>query len=131
MRKAPTADGSVLIMADSTKPTEQRRFARQTPGAVAAESVDLRDLVDFARAFDLNASNALHRLVQFASQVMVNVGPDDLLARINSLQSGKARKGPTETELAALAFAAKPSYPGASALLAAISKDAGVRAHRP
>jgi len=93
--------------------------------------VDLRDLVDFARAFDLKASNALFRLVQFASQVMVNVGPDDLLARVGSLQSGKSRKDPTETEQAALAFADNPSYGGASALLAAINKDAGVRAHRP
>ncbi|MBB4373550.1 DNA helicase-2/ATP-dependent DNA helicase PcrA [Bradyrhizobium sp. cir1] len=131
LTKAPTADGSVLIIADSTKPTEQRRYARQTPGAVAAESVDLRDLVDFARGFDLNASNALFRLVQFASQVMVNVGPDDLLTRVQNLQSGKARKAPTETEQAALAFAAKPSYAGASALLTAINKEAGVRAHRP
>jgi DNA helicase-2/ATP-dependent DNA helicase PcrA len=131
LTKAPTADGSVLIIADSTKPAEQRRFARQTPGAVAAESVDLRYLVEFARAFDLSASNALYRLVQFASQVMVNVGPDDLLARVRSLQSGKARKGPTETEQATLAFAEKPSYAGASALLAAINKDGGVRAHRP
>ncbi|MEH2484364.1 UvrD-helicase domain-containing protein [Bradyrhizobium sp. AZCC 2230] len=131
LTKAPTADGSVLIIADSTKPAEQRRFAGQTPGAVAAESVDLRDLVDFARSFDLGASNALYRLVQFASQVMVNVGPGDLIARVDSLKSGKARKGPTETELAALAFADKPSYAGASALLAAINKDGGVRAHRP
>ncbi len=91
----------------------------------------MRDLVDFARTFDLSASNALYRLVQFASQVMVNVGPDDLLARVSSLRSGKARKDPTETEKAALAFADRPSYAGASALLAAINKDAGVRAHRP
>ncbi|ODM84093.1 hypothetical protein A6452_14950 [Bradyrhizobium elkanii] len=131
LTKAPTTDGAVLIIADSTKPAEQRRFARLTPGAVAAESVDLRDLVDFARGFDLKASNALYRLVQFASQVMVNVGPDDLLARVSSLQSGKARKEPTEAEQAALAFAGKPSYAGASALLAAIGRDAGVRAHRP
>lgn len=131
LTKAPTADGSVLIIADSTKPAEQRRFARQTPGAIAAESVDLRDLVDFARAFDLKASNALFRLVQFASQVMVNVGPDDLLARVDSLRSGRARKNATETEQAALAFVHNPSYVGASALLAAINKDAGVCAHRP
>ncbi|MGY4155644.1 hypothetical protein ACVINW_001486 [Bradyrhizobium sp. USDA 4461] len=131
LTKAPTADGSVLIMADSTKPTEQRRFARQTPGAVVAESVDLRDLVEFARTFDLSASNALYRLIQFASQVMVNVGADDLLTRVRGLQSGKARKNPSETEQAALAFAAKPSYPAASTLLSAINKDGGVRAHRP
>ena len=131
LTKAPTADGSVLIIADSTKPAEQRRFARQTPGALVAENVDMRDLVDFARGFDLNASNALFRLVQFACQIMVNVGPDDLLARVKSLQAGKTRKDPTETEQTALAFANDPSYVGASALLAAINKDAGVRTHRP
>ncbi len=131
LTKAPTADGCVLIVADSMKPTEQRRYASQTPGAVAAESVDMRDLVEFAESFDLADPKVLERVVRFAAVVMTNVGPDDLLARVVSLKSGKERKEPSETETAALQFAAHPSYAGASALLAAISKDGGVRAHRP
>jgi DNA helicase-2/ATP-dependent DNA helicase PcrA len=131
LTKAPTADGCVLIVADSTKPAEQRRFASQTPGAVTAESVDMRDLVDFANGFDLADAKALERIVRFAAIVMTNVGPDDLLARIASLKSGKARKEPSEAEAAALQFVSTPSYDRASALLAAISKDAGVRTHRP
>jgi hypothetical protein len=131
LTKAPTADGCVLIVADSTKPTEQRRYASQTPGAVAAESVDMRDLVEFTESFDLADPKVLERVVRFAAVVMTNVGPDDLLARVVSLKSGKARKEPSETEMAALQFAAHPSYAGTSALLAAISKDGGVRAHRP
>jgi hypothetical protein len=131
LTKAPTADGCVLIVADSTKPAEQRRFASQTPGAVTAESVDMRDLVEFANGFDLADARALESIVRFAATVMTNVGPDDLLARVGSLKSGKARKEPSEAEAAALQFASEPGYEKASALLAAISKDAGVRTHRP
>jgi hypothetical protein len=131
LTKAPTAEGSVLIIADSTKPPEQRRYARQTPGAVTAETVDMRDLVSFARELDLGAPNVLEAVVRFAATVMTNVGPDDLLARVGSLRSGKARRAASETEAVALEFAARPSYVGASVLLAAISRDAGVRTHRP
>jgi DNA helicase-2/ATP-dependent DNA helicase PcrA len=131
LTKVPAAEGCVLIIADSTKPAEQRRFASQTPGAVTAETVDMRDLVDFARNFDLTMPKLLDVAVRFAATVMTNVGPDDLLARVASLKSGKARRGASETETAALNFAARPSYVGASALLAAISRDVGVRTHRP
>jgi DNA helicase-2/ATP-dependent DNA helicase PcrA len=131
LTKAPTAEGCVLIIADSTKPAEQRRFASQTPGAVVAESVDMRDLVEFACIFDLAKTMVLEDVVRFAASVMTNVGPDDLLARVASLKSGRARKAASETETVALGFAARPSYAGASTLLAAISKDAGVRTHRP
>jgi DNA helicase-2/ATP-dependent DNA helicase PcrA len=131
LTKAPTTDGCVLIVADSTKPAEQRRFARQTPGAVTAESVDMRDLVEFADGFDLHDEGALAQIVNFAALVMTNVGPDDLLARVASLQSGRARKAPSEVETVALQFVAAPSYGQAAALLAAISKEGGVRTHRP
>jgi AAA domain len=131
LTKAPTVDGCVLIIADSTKPPEQRRYASQTPGAVTAETVDMRDLVSFARDFDLGAPDVLEAVVRFAATVMTNVGPGDLLARVGSLRSGKARRAASETETVALEFAARPSYVGASELLAAISKDGGVRTHRP
>jgi hypothetical protein len=131
LTRAPTADGCVLIVADSKNPAEQRGFARQTPGAVTVESVDMRDLVEFADGFDLADEDALEQIVNFAALVMTNVGPDDLLARVASLQSGKARKAASEVETAALQFAAAPGYDRAGTLLAAISKDAGVRTHRP
>jgi DNA helicase-2/ATP-dependent DNA helicase PcrA len=62
---------------------------------------------------------------------MINEGGDDLLARVDNLKSGRARRAPSETEKAALEFSAAPSYAGAGNLLAAISRDAGVRTHRP
>jgi UvrD/REP helicase N-terminal domain len=129
--RAPTEDGCVLIMADATKPKEQRRFASQTPGAVVAENVDMRDLIDFAKTLDLHHTDVLGIVVNFAARVMINVGRDDLLARVETLKSGRARRAPSETEKAALEFSEAPSYGGVGNLLAAISRDAGVRTHRP
>ena len=51
-----TESGGVLIIGDCTNPPSQREFAGQTPGAVTVESVDLRDLVDFARGLNLKAA---------------------------------------------------------------------------
>jgi hypothetical protein len=129
--KAPTNDGCVLIIADSTKPREQRRFARQTPGAVTAENVDMRDLINFAKALDFGAPDVLDLVVGFASSVMTNVGGDDLVTRVQSLKSGRARRAASDVENVALRFVGAPSYAGLSALLVAISKQAGVRTHRP
>ena len=90
----------------------------------------MRDLVDFAETLDLDDDDVLGAVVRFATSVMINVGGDDLLARVDNLNGG-ARRAPSETEKAALEFSAAPSYAGAGNLLAAISRDAGVRTHRP
>jgi hypothetical protein len=131
LTKAPNDGGCVLILANAKSREDQRRFARQTPGAVLAENVDMSDLVDFARSLNLTRPKALETVVMFAALVMTNVGPNDLLARVASLRSGKARRAASETEAAALRFTAYPSYDGASQLLGAIGKEPGVRAHRP
>lgn len=129
--RAHSVQGGVLIIGDSKNPTGQRDFAGQTPGAVTVESVDLKDLVEFARRLDLKAANALDHLVTFAGNVMINVGGPAFLQRINSLQRGTARNPASEAETAALAFAATPSLRGAVDVLVEIGKQAGVRAHRP
>ena len=128
---APDRNGSALIIGDSKSPPSQREIARQTPGAVTVENVDLRDLVDFARDLNLTAPDALDRVVQFAGSVMINVGAPDLLRRVDSLQRGTARKEPTEVERVALSFKAGPCAGAAANLLVEIGKEGGVRTHRP
>src|SRR5690606_16926353 len=86
--RPPGGDGCVLIIGDSTNPDGQRQFASQTPGAITVEAVDLKDLVAFARAFTLNAPDAVERLANFAQSVMRNVGATDLVRRVQSLQRG-------------------------------------------
>ena len=116
---------------NSTSPESQRQFASQTPGAVTVEAVDLRDLVSFARDFDLTASDTLARLAQFAQSVMTNVGAADLVQRVQSLTRGTARNPPSDVERAALAFVRVPSHRAAVDLLVEIGKQGGVRTHRP
>lgn len=127
----PGRDGRVLIIGDSKSPESQRQFASQTPGAVTVEAVDLRDLVAFARRFDLAAPDALQQIAQFAQTVMTNVGAPDLVQRIQTLAGGRARKPATDLESVALSFALSPSYRGAVDLLVEIGKQGGVRTHRP
>ena len=129
--RAPTPQGTVLIIGDSVNPRGQREFAGQTPGAVTVENVDLRDVVEFVQGLDLGAANVLEHVVEFAASVMTNVGSGPFLQRIRSLQRGTARNPPTEAEATALAFAAAPSLRGVVDVLVEIGKQAGVRRHRP
>jgi hypothetical protein len=129
--KPPGADGRVLIIGDSTSPKSQRLFASQTPGAVTVEAVDLKDLVAFARRFDLGAPDALDQLVGFAQSVMRKVGAARFIKRISSLSRGRARTGPTPAEATAIDFIDNPSYWRAAEVLVAINRQSGVTAHRP
>jgi hypothetical protein len=129
--KAPDDSGRVLIIGDSKNPQSQRRFASQTPGAVTVESVDLKDFVQFAERFDLNATNALSQLVGFAEDVMTNVGGTDLISRVTTIMAGRQKKLPNEAEQAAVEFQVNRSYSNAAFLLSEISKQPGVRSHQP
>lgn len=129
--RPPDGQGCVLIIGDSTNPDGQRQVASQTPGATTVEAVDLRDLVAFARTFDINAPDALERLANFAQSVMRNVGAADMVRRVQSLMCGTARNPPTDAEAVALSFARTPSHRAAVDVLVEIGKQAGVSAHRP
>ncbi len=129
--RPPDGQGGVLIIGDSRKPDGQQQFASQTPGAVTVEAVDLRDLIAFARAFDLDAPDALTRLANFAQRVMRNVGAADLVRRVESLTRGTARNPPTEVEKTALLFVRSPSYGSAVDVLVEIGKEGGVTTYRP
>lgn len=127
----PDGQRGVLIIGDSTNPDSQRQVASQTPGAITVEAVDLRDLVTFARNFDVAAADALEGLAHFAQSVMTNVGAADLIRRVQSLSRGTARNPPSDVERAALAFVRGPSHGAAIDVLVEIGKEGGVRTHRP
>lgn len=127
----PNGRGCVLIIGDSTNPDGQRQIASQTPGAIAVEAVDLRDLVAFATRFDPTASGALESLAKFAQSVMRNVGAADMVKRVQSLMRGTARNPPTDAEAAALSFVREPSHRAAANVLVEIDKRNGVSTYRP
>lgn len=127
----PTADGRVLIIADSRNRAAQQNFASQTPGASTVEAVDLQDLIAFASGFDVGSVNALGQLLALAQSVMTNVGVPELTRRLESLQRGTARNPPNEAEGRALAFVRNPSLTAAAALLSELRALPNVRVHRP
>ena len=129
--RPPGGHGGVLIIGDSTNPDSQRKFASQTPDAETVEAVDLRDFVNFARTLDLNTSDALKCLIDFAQQTMRKVGGGTLLKRVQSLLLGTARKPPSNVEKTAMEFARSPSHRLALDLLVEIGKQPGVSTHRP
>ena len=51
--EAPNRDGRVLVIGDSINVSGRHQLTMQTPGATSVEAVDLKDLVNFARQFDL------------------------------------------------------------------------------
>ncbi|MDX2417713.1 MAG: hypothetical protein QNK19_09665 [Xanthomonadales bacterium] len=105
--------------------------ASQTPGAVTVESVDLRDLVSFARNLDIDAPGALLTIAEFAKKLMTNVGPPQLLRRVESLTRGTARTEPTTVECAALNFENDRTYGNLVNLLVELNKQTGTRVYRP
>ena len=128
---SPTADGRVLIIADSRNRAAQQNFASQTPGASTVEAVDLQDLIAFASSFEVGAPNAIAQLLALAQSVMTNVGVAELTRRLESLAKGTARNPPNEAESCVLAFGHAPSLAAASALLSELRALPNVRVHRP
>jgi hypothetical protein len=129
---APTRDGRVLVICDSTNKSGQQELASQTPGAVTAEAVDMADLLKFARNFSLGTpAVALQQLLGFAQSVMTNCGIAELNRRLDTLTRGTARTPASPIEAAALTFASNASYAAGMELLCAMRDGADVRLFRP
>lgn len=129
--RSPVTDGTTIIIGDSTNPQGQRQLASQTPGATTVEAVDLRDLTVFGRTFNPSATGALKTLVDFASEMMTNLGVAELQRRVETLAKGTARKEATTAEAAAIAFKSAPSFRTSLEALQAFADTSGVRVYRP
>ena len=124
-------ESTVLIIGDSRNPRGRHQFTSQTPGATTVEAVDLGDLVGFARRFNAGSANALALLVNFAGDLMTQVNGANLLARVETIRSGRSRSAPTPAEAAAVAFADTPSLNTALHLLDQLEAQANCRVYRP
>jgi DNA helicase-2/ATP-dependent DNA helicase PcrA len=127
----PGGKGAVVIIGDSRSRESQRRFASRTPGAVTIEAVDLRDLVAFAKRFDTEGRNALREVAEFAQEIMTGVGAANLLTRVERLRRGTARRAASDVEVSAMAFLDDRQYFRVLDLVVEISRQGGVRSHRP
>lgn len=129
----PGRKATALILADSTKPVQQRQFASQLSGAATVESVDLKDFIAFADGLDADADGlaVLTRVVQFAADIMTTVRPAEFMPRVASLTRGTARIAASESERAALQLQGSPSAQHVSDLLEALNRQGGVHVFRP
>lgn len=122
---------TLLVIGDSRSAASRHRIAKQVPGIVTVEPVDLRDLTDFARSLDLTDGHSVHETLEFAETLITNVGAEAVHARLQSLKAGTARKEATELEATALEVDATPSYEGLARILSACTREAGCRTYRP
>ncbi len=129
--RTPDHEQTVLIIGDARNPRGRHQFASQTPGATSVEVVDLGDLVGFSRCFNIVAADALVRLVNFAADLMTQVGPANFLTRVGTIQQGRARTPPTPAEAAAVAFVANPSIDTALQVLQSLENQPNARVFRP
>ncbi len=128
---APNRDGRVLVVGDSMNVAGRHRLTMQTPGATSVETVDLRDLVTFARQFNLAGRAPLGQLAEFATSMMTEVGTANLLARVETIRGGRHRTPPTPAEAAAVAFVAAPGHATSIELLQALANQPRARVYRP
>lgn len=128
---APGSQGTVLVIGESMNVQGRHQLTSQTPGAMAVEAVDMRDLVNFARRFDLKSPTALHDLVSFAADMMTGVGAPGLVTRVGTIRAGRARNPPTPVEAEAVAFESERTMARALRLVVALAEHADTRVYRP
>lgn len=128
---APNRDGRVLVIGDSMNVNGRHHLTRQTPGATSVEAVDLKDLLTFARQFDLASPNALRPLAEFATSLMTEVGTANLLARVETIRGGRARTPATPAEAAAVTFVKTPNHTTSIDLFQSLADQRGARVYRP
>jgi DNA helicase-2/ATP-dependent DNA helicase PcrA len=129
--EAPNRDGRVLVIGDSINVNGRHQLTMQTPGATSVEAVDLKDLVNFARRFDLRSPNAVQHIAEFASSLMTGVRTTSFLTRVETIRGGRARTPATPAEAAAVAFMAAPSHTTSIDLLQSLADQHGARVYRP
>jgi hypothetical protein len=129
--RPPNPGGKVLIMAAGSNLALQRRIAKQTPGAVTVEAVDLTAVIEFARMIDLSRPGDLETVLGFASEVMTAVDRNELLSRVSVLERGTSRKDSTASERASIAYKAEGGAGNLIELLTALENNQGARTFRP
>ncbi|MDO5758891.1 MAG: hypothetical protein Q4P24_15715 [Rhodobacterales bacterium] len=106
-------------------------LAKQTPGAVTVEAVDLTDVTDFAREVDLVAPGDLEAALDFAFAVMTGVDREGIAARATTIAAARHRAPPEAHELAAIRYQEVGDDASLIALFDALEAAQGARTFRP
>ncbi|MBK0052630.1 UvrD-helicase domain-containing protein [Stenotrophomonas sp. S39] len=128
--RAPNKDGSVLVIGRSETPETHRKLASATFGASVVESLDLRDLSQFAASFEPTKSDSLQALLDVLGEMMTNLGGAELRRRLETLRAGRAKKPASQLEAGCINYLAAPSFEAASVLVEALEASPDVRVYR-
>jgi len=131
LTRSPRAGGEVLIMTGGIQKDLQRKVAKQTPGAVTVEAVDLTDVTDFARKVDLVAPGNLEAALDFAFAVMTGVDREGIAVRAATIAADRHRAPPEAHELAAIRYREVGDAASLIALFDALEAAQGARTFRP
>lgn len=131
LTRSPRAGGEVLIMTGGIQKDLQRKLAKQTPGAVTVEAVDLTDVTDFAREVDLIAPGNLEAALDFAFAVMTGVDREGIVARAATIVAGRHRAPQEAHEHAAIRYREVGDAASLIALFEALEAAQGARTFRP
>jgi DNA helicase-2/ATP-dependent DNA helicase PcrA len=96
----------LLIIGDSRRVGTRHDYARSAKGVGVVERVDLTELVTWAKKFDaaVGGQALFDEVLGFAKDVVVNLGADKLIQRLDVIQRGRNTKSPAPEELAAQAL---------------------------
>lgn len=131
LTRSPQAGGAVLIMTGGTQKGLQRRLAKQTPGAVTVEAVDLTDVTAFASEIDLVAPGNLEAALDFAFAVMTGIDRQSIALRATTIAADRNRTPPEAHELAAIKYREVGDAESLIALFDALEATQGTRTFRP
>ncbi|MBS61350.1 UvrD-helicase domain-containing protein [Salinisphaera sp.] len=126
--------GSVLVIGPSANANARHNFARNTPGVIVVEPVELSRLAAFARNLNLDHPfYAVEQCASLARDVMTGLGrAGDFRARIERIhRNGQGRFKVNDADRAALDLVASPSYTAVANLLKALRGTAQSRLFRP
>lgn len=120
-----------LVIGDSMSAASRYRVAKNVPGIVAVEPVDLKDLTTFANGLDLSDGYSVRETLDLAESLITNIGSEGVQSRMKAIKSGKARTDPSELELLALEVEKAPTFSGLASILSCCSAQTGSRCYRP
>ena len=120
-----------LVIGDSRQAASRYKIAKNVPGIVAVEPVDLKDLTTYARNLDLTDGYSVGETLDFAESLITNVGAGATRSRLKSLKAGTARKAASELEALALEVGEDPTFDGLARILSECSRQTGSRTYRP
>ncbi len=120
-----------LVIGDSKSAASRYRIAKNVPGIVAVEPVDLKDLITFASGLDLSDGYSVGETLDLAESLITNIGSQGVQKRMKSIKSGRARTDPSELEQLALEVEKAPTFSGLASILSCCSAQIGSRCYRP